>query len=86
MNKEALLNLGTLMHGLAAQVSFVRLGSTESVLRGGLFTIKATKVVNGTTYEVTELVDERSLENISDPNVIVDVLINKMGLPKRGTK
>lgn len=84
MNDAAMLALGKIVYGLAIRTNFVRVGTVESVLSKGLFTIKATRVINGKTYEVTEMVSEISLEQISDPAVIVDALIEKMQLPKVG--
>lgn len=71
-------NLGKIILVLLDADVFVRLNSEKSVFGGTVYVIQATFIKNNQSYNIKQMVTTAELEQISDPHVIADLMLQKL--------
>ena len=71
-------NIGKIVIGLAERCTYVRVDTVDSVMTKGLYRFRIYKVREKETRSHEEMFNREMIEQIADPMVIVDALINKL--------
>lgn len=71
-------NFGKLIHLLTDRCTYVRVDSVPSVISKGLYRIRIYRVREKETRMHEEMFSQVMIEQISDPAVIADAMINKL--------
>ena len=75
---KAMQVLGTLAYKLAELGTHVRIGKQDTLLSGPMVTLSIIFAYMGKTGQVQEAVSLTELAKVTDPNVLVDAIFEKL--------